>query len=137
MTTLTAANEALAQRFIDTWTPTGHAYTLENEDFKAPNDAPWARFSSRISASSQETLGKEGARKFERSGSCFVQIFVREKTGTKVSKQLAQTVVDGFEGARIAGTTVRFNDAIPRETGPDGKWYQTVVEINFVFDETR
>lgn len=137
MTTLTEANEALAQRFIDTWTPTGHAYTLENEDFTAPDNAPWARFSSRINASTQETLGQATNRKFERSGSCFVQIYVREKTGTKVSKQLAQTVVDGFEGARIVGTTVRFTDAIPRETGPDGKWYQTVVEINFVFDETK
>jgi len=136
MTTLVEANEAMAQRFADTWQPTGWEFALENEAFE-PGDDPWARFTSRIAASTQETLGQVGCRKFERSGSLFVQIFEVADKGTNRSKQLAQTVVDGFEGQRITGTTIRFNDVIPRETGPDGKWYQTTVEINFVFDETK
>lgn len=137
MTQLAAANEAMMQLFVDVWTPSGIAYTLDNETYDPPDNAAWARFSIRTNASTQDTLGAVGNRKYERSGSCFVQIFVLSNTGTEQSRELAQRIIDGFEGARIAGTTIRFNDVIPSEVGPDGKWFQTNVEINFVFDETR
>jgi hypothetical protein len=138
MTNIVEANEKIAQLFVDTWTTTGHEYTLENEKFDPPDDAPWARFTSRISASSQDTLGVEGSRKFERSGSVLIQIFVPTNSGSKVSKELAGVLLQAFEGQRITGTTIHFLDVIPRETGPDGnKWYQTIVEVNFNFYETK
>ena len=127
----------MAQLFADTWTPTGFSFTLDNDEFTAPDDAPWARFAIRHNAGTQDTLGRTGNRKFLRLGSAFVQIFTRSNTGTRQSKQLAQTIVNGFEGARIAGTTIRFNDVIVRESGVDGKWYLTVVEATFEYDETR
>lgn len=137
MTTLQAANEAMAQRFVDVWTPTGHPFTLENEKFDPPVSGPWARFTSRIRGATQETLGRANNRRFQRTGSVFIQIYVENDDGTNTSKTLAQTVMDGFEGIRITGTTVRFLDVIPREVGQDGKWHQTNVEVNFQFDETK
>lgn len=137
MTTLDQANEAMAQRFVDVWTPTGHPFTLENEEFSVPQTGPWARFTGRLTASTQRTLGRAGNRRFQRLGSLFVQIFDLIDVGTNRSKQLAQTVLEGFEGVSLTGTTIRFYDVIPREIGPDGRWYQTNVEINFEFDETR
>lgn len=137
MTTLSQANEAVFQRFIDVWTPTGHPLTLENEEFSVPDSGPWARMTSRITASTQETLGRPTNRRFERSGSLFVQIFDDVDAGTARSKTLAQTVLEGFEGVRLSNNSIRFYDVIPREIGPDGRWYQTNVEINFEFDETR
>ena len=137
MTTLQAANEAMAQLFVDTWTPTTHPFTLENEDFSAPASGPWARFTSRITARTQETLGRVGDRRYQTLGSAFVQIFDDVNVGTRRAKELAQLIVEGFEGVRISGTTVRFYDVVPREIGPDGRWFQTNVEISFEFDETR
>lgn len=137
MTTIPEAEEALAQRFVDTWTPTGHEFTLENEKFSRPESEPWARFSVRINAATQDTLGGVGNRKFERSGSVFVQVFTPLDEGTNRSSQLVQTVVNGFEGTRIVGTTIRFNDVIPRKTGIDDKWFGQIVEATFDFDETK
>lgn len=137
MTTLQAANEAMAQLFVDTWTPTGYPFTLENESFNVPDAGPWARLTSRVTARTQETLGRAGNRRFQTLGSLFVQIFDDVDRGTRRSKQLAQTVIEGFEGVSLTGTTVRFYDVIPREIGPEGRWFQTNVEINFEFDETR
>ena len=139
MTTLLEAEHALAQRFVDTWTPTGAAFVLENEDDDSVPafGSPWARFVIRYDGGTQDTLGQAGGRKFERTGRCLVQIFVPVDEGTTRSVTLRQTVVNGFEGARITGTTIYFTDVIPRSIGAEGQWHQSEVEINFTYFETK
>lgn len=137
MTTLAEANEAIAQRFLDTWAPTGYQSTLDNEKFDPPDNEPWARLAIRHLGSTQDTLGKQGNRKFERTGIAFVQVYVKADEGTKQSKELTQVVMDGFEGESITGTNVTFLDVIPRETGVDRGWFQTVVEANFRYFELK
>ncbi len=137
MTTLLEAERALAQRFADAWTPTGFPFALENEDPDVLTSQPWARFVIRVDASTQDTLGSVGNRKFERSGRCLIQIFVPTDTGVTQSVTLRQTVLEAFEGSRIVGTTIYFTDVIPRSIGIDGNWHQSEIEVNFTFFEIR
>lgn len=137
MTDYATANEAFAQRFSDVWTPTGHPFALGNEKFEAPDDGPWARMVVRHSAAPQSTLGTVGNRQFERLGSLLIQVFTPLRVGTRLSSELVQTIVNGFEGARIAGTSVCFNDIIPREVGPSDKWYQVTIEATFRYTDIR
>ena len=136
MTTLTAAREAIYQAFVDGWGATS-VFTFDNENFDPPDDASWVRLSVRHNASTQETLGRTGNRRFARLGSALVQIFTRDNIGARTADTLATTAREIFEGVSLAGTTIRFLDVIVRETGPDGKWYQVVVEATFEYDETR
>ena len=137
MTTLSEAKEAIYLAFETAWTPTGVAFTFDNEEFDPPESVAWARLSVRHTASSQETLGKVGNRKFARLGSVFVQVFTPIDQGTAQADSLATTARETFEGVSLVGTTVRFQDVVVRETGPEGKWYQTLVEANFEYDEIR
>lgn len=136
MTTMAQAREAIYQRFVNEWGST-LVYTFDNEDFNPPDNASWARVAVRHLASTQETLGASGNRKFARRGSVFVQIFTLQDTGTANVDTLATKVREMFEGRDIAGTNIRFYDVIVQETGPSGKWYQTTVEAQFEYDETR
>ena len=136
MTTRAEAREAMYQAFATGWGVTS-VFTFDNEILDPPDGAPWARFSVKHNAATQETLGKPGNRRFARFGSVFVQIFTLENTGIDTDDNLATIAQNIFEGSRLIGTTVRFLDVNAREVGLDGKWYQTVVEATFEYDETK
>lgn len=137
MTTITQAREAIYAAFVNASAINAAQLTFDNEVFDPPDNKPWIRLSVRHNSMSQETLGRVGDRKFQRLGTTFTQIFVRTDNGTDEADELAISAKNVFEGVRLAGTTVRFLDVLVREVGPDGKWYQVVVEANFEYDETR
>ena len=140
MTTLVEAREAMITHMESVWLPTTLQLFLENEAHTPPspvNGTSWALFSIRTSQSRQETLGPVGARHYERRGTAYCQIFVPQDTGTTEAADLAQAVLYGFEGARLAGTTIRFLNVTPREVGQTGRWFQHLVEIEFAYTETR
>lgn len=137
MTDYPEANEAITQLFFDTWNPTGFPFTLGNEKFDPPEDSPWTRMVVRHNAATQSTLGRAPARKFDRFGSVLIQLFTPQREGTRRSAELVQTVVNGFEGARISGTTICFFDVIPREVGASDRWYQVTIEAEFRWTEVR
>ena len=137
MTDFPAANEAFYQFFADVWTPTGFPFAFENEKFDETPNQPWARAVVRHNAASQDTLGRRLNRRFERLGAMFIQIFVPLKEGTARSKQLVQVISNGFEGERITGTTICFNDVIPREVPPTADWYQVTIEAQFRYSEIK
>ena len=137
MTDYATANEAFAQRFSDVWTPTGFPFALGNEKFVPPDSTPWARMVVRHAAATQSTLGPDGSRQFDRIGSLIIQIFTPSPGNTRQSSELIQTIVNGFEGERIVGTSICFNDIIPREIGPDDKWYQVNIEAEFIYTDIR
>lgn len=137
MTTMNQAREAIYKRFYDAWGLTT-PFTFDNEDYvPTANTANWVRLSVRHNASTQETLGATGNRRFLRSGSVFIQVFVQQDTGTSRNDQLVTQARAIYEGVSITGTTVRFRDVIVTETGPDGKWYQSLIEAQFDYDETK
>ena len=136
MTDIVVAEEAIYQAFQDGWGATS-AFTFDNEKFDPPEDDKWVRVAIRGNDSNQETLGKEGNRRFERSGILFIQCFTPENQGIKDANTLAKTAREIFEGKRISGTTIYFLSGTSRKIGPDGKWYQLNVEIPFRYDETR
>lgn len=137
MTTMDEAKEAMYLAFVTAWNTTGFGYELDNEGFSPTAGVPWARCVVRHRGSGQETLGKAGNRRFARTGSVLTQIQTPTDEGTSRADSLATTVREAFEGVSLVGTTVRFGDVTVRETGPSGGWYQTVVEANFEYDETR
>lgn len=136
MTTQTEAREAIYQAFIDGW-GAASLYTFDNEDYTPPSDLPWVRLSVRHTNSAQETLGAVGNRNYLRSGNIIVQIFGPQDTGVFETDTLVETVRAIFEGVTLPGTTVRCYDCIVNETGPSGKWYQTIVRATFDYEETR
>ena len=136
MTTLNEAREAIYGLFVTGWADRT-AYTFDNERFDPPNDAPWVRLTVRHTGSTQETLGPPGSRKFARTGSCFVQVFVPIDQGVAEADGLATVAREVFEGVSIAGTRLRFLDVVMRESGPEKKWFGVVIEAGFEYDETR
>lgn len=143
-TTVAEANKALVDRFHAVWTAIidpatsgPYPYVLENEAFDPPDGGTYARFAIRHQTSRQDTLGAVGGRKFDRRGAAFAQIFTPQNGGMTLARTLSQTVLEGFEGARLTGTTLRFLDVIPREVGPTGPWWNNTVEIGFAYTETR
>lgn len=135
MTTLNEAREAVCSKFIDEWADET-AVTLDNETFDAPTTEPWVRLSVRNITSGQETLGPVGHRNFERKAILFIQIFTQTDIGLKQSDELAQAARAIFEGITLNGN-IAFYDSVTREVGPDGLWYQVVVECNFTYNETK
>ena len=137
MTTLNQAREAIYAAFVAKWDvgPVS-GYTFDNEKYDPPEGEPWVRLSVRHSDARQETLGSVGNRRFARRGTAFVQVFVPQDTGTQKADDLTRQAMSIFEGVSLAGTTVRFLNVIPRETGVDGSWFGTLVRAEFEYDET-
>jgi hypothetical protein len=138
MTTLNQARERIYQQFV---TDGGlvHQVTLtfDNDDFDPPEGTPWARLSVRHRASTQESLGGVGLRKFERIGAVIVQCFVPLDKGTQAADTLATAARNVFEGKTFTPEAIHFFDVVVREIGPDDAWYQVNVEAFFIYHETK
>ncbi len=134
--TLNEAREAIYETFNTAWAAQTDL-TFDSEKFTPPEDASWVRLSVRHNASTQETLGAVGNRKFLRSASCFIQIFTAIDEGVATADGLVETARAVFEGTSISGTTIRFNDVIVREEGRDKSWFQFVIEATFLYNELK
>lgn len=136
---LPVAREAIAEQFAIGWAvlhPT-MPYCFDNEEFTPPDGGSWVRVSVQMQAASQDSLGPVGSRKFLRSGTAFVQVFVDKDSGLKPSDDLAQDVVTILEGIDLGGSELRLYTASVRDIGNDGRWHQTNVSVAFDYQETR
>lgn len=134
MTTINEAKEAIYSQFNTNFTGTTNI-TFDNEEFETSGLTEWVRLTVRNTNRLQETLGKSGNRRFQGSGSILVQVYTEANAGVQQSDTLAQEVISVLEAQSLSG--VDTFAAVPRETGPDGKWYQTVVEIEFDYFEIK
>ncbi len=136
VTTISAAREAIYQRFVDN-VPTGIGanYTFANEKYTAPTDTVWARVTVNHEAGEQDTLGGTGDRKFLRRGRVLIQIFDIVDNGIGNLDTLSDAVRDIFEGTSFS--SLCFYSVDVRETGPDGEWYQFVVDAPFDYQEQK
>lgn len=136
MTTSNEAKEAIYARFTAQFTGVAaDRIAFDNEDIKSPKDEPWVRLVVRHLGRDQNTLGRAGNRRFRASALVLIQVYTVAGTGTKQSDELAKEAADIFEGVSFSG--LDFRSATARETGPDGKWYQQVVEAPFDYDEIK
>lgn len=136
--TLDEAKILILDHFTTAWGATS-AITFENEDFKPDDEGgtKWIRVSVREMDSNQRTLGATGNRKFERLGSVFIQVFVKEgEGGTQQADVLAQTARGILEGTSSVTDVCFFVGRIITQE-PDGYWHRVVVEVNFSYDETK
>lgn len=136
MTTLNEARGRIYQDFATAWGATS-ALTFDNEDFSPPAGLPWVRLAVRHESAQQESLGEPGARKFERLGRVFVQVFTPLDTGAATADNLASAARAVFEGKTLTPENIRFHAVTVREIGPDGAWYQVNVEAQFSYTETK
>jgi len=136
MTTLTEAKEAVYLRFTSNFTGVAlDRIFFDNEEGEIPDTGDWVRLVVRSTARTQNTLGGVGNRRFRSTASVFVQVYTQANTGVKQSDILTKEAADIFEGVSFSG--LDFQSAVIRETGPTGKWYQSVVEAEFEYDEIK
>ncbi len=136
MTTLNDAREAVYLRFTSTFTGvTADRVALDNEDFQEPRDGNWVRLVVRSVDREQDTLGRPGNRKFRPLATVFVQVYVPVDSGLQASDTLAKEAADVFEGVSFSG--LDFEAAVVRETGPTDRWFQSVMEAPFRYEEIR
>lgn len=138
MTTLADARNAVYKRFIDYWDAGGSpisAYSLDNEQFDAPSDAPWVRLVVRNISGAQETLGRKTNRRYNRQAMIMATVAVPQNTGTDQVDDLSQQLRAIFEGEKFDGIYV--NNALVTEGGNVGEWYQMNLDIFFFYEEIK
>ena len=138
MTTSNEALEAIDARFVSLYTGVPEArWVLQNEDedFTANTTDPWLRISVLNETRAQETLGKKGNRKYRSGDRLVVQVYTATNVGVQTGDNLAQEVLDLFEGESFSG--LDFNNGLKRRAGADGKWYQHVAEVEFDYEQIK
>lgn len=138
MTTPNQASVAIVDRFLANFAGVPNArVVLQNEDesFSDNSEDPWIRLSILDQVRNQETLGKITNRKYRGGGQVFVQVYTKVNIGVQIGDTLAKEALDLFEGVSFSG--VDCNNGLARRSGPSGKWYQHIVEVEFDYEEIK
>lgn len=145
MTTLNQAREAVYQCFAANWLVPGPdgpvertPYTFDNEAF-APPAGPWVRLTIRHLTRRQISMGRKGNRRWETRALLIIEYYEPPSGGTADADGHLDAAKDIFEGSAIAGTTCKFEAAIPRERGviEQGAWWAANSQIEFTYEEIR
>ncbi len=141
------ARDAILDKFKAAWdanTPALNGGTIPdveypNLDITPPltdGNAPWARITVKHRSGEQASLGESGGRRFTRYGIVTVQVFVPAgKRGLVTGDRLGKVALDAFEGEESGD--VWYRNAVQREIGVDGAWYQTNVTAEFEYDVVK
>ena len=138
MTTFDEAELAAYQLWYDNVPSLLDEWRFGYEAKKEPEEGQlWARISFQNTDGGQYSLGAVGERKFRRQAVIAVQIFTPRGEGPSRANQVAQAVVELFEGA--AHSALDFHDAVVRPTPPseEEKFSQLLVTIDCDFFQTR
>ena len=141
--TIAEVRKAIYQRFISEWgNLTPYCFdneVMDNTSADAPPNFAWVRLSVRHLNAGQRTLGQGGNRKFGRDCAVFLQIFIPPDTGVAQSDVYLQAGQALFEGRTLPGTSVMFQDVIPREMGiqKDGRSWGSTITAHFTYDEIK
>lgn len=135
MTTIDQARSAVYKRFVAQWAARTLVH-LEGEKFTEPDvEIPWVRVSVRNLVGGQETLGPTGARVYKRTALAQIQVFTNPTGGIKTAGTHAQAARAIFEGTSFDQLDCK-NGSV-REVGPDGKFNQTNVDVEFDYYEIK
>lgn len=135
MTTPNQARETIYSTF-ETGIGTTIGYIFDNEKFDTDGSLEWVRFTVRHVGGGQDTLGEEGNRKYLRRGLVAVQIYNEVDKGLERADQIAKLIRDLFEGKTLTGG-IAFTNSDFREVGDDPPWYQSLLTIDFQYEEIR
>ena len=94
---------------------------------------PWVSVGIVNQSSSLISMGPPGQRLYECAGRLIGLIYTPINDGLTLSDTLYKVILDAFRA--YTGTTVRFRDMSASESGRDGAWNVTRVQINFEYDE--
>lgn len=139
MTTYAEARDEMFKVFTGKWAtltftayPTG-PYPVVWDDVGAvpPANAPWARLTLRHGSVSQ-SLGPIGGRRFEQTGTLFIQLFAPLGDGLKTVYAIAHAIAEAYRNAQ---TCVMFRRVRIQEIGARGEFEQINVLTDFVYDE--
>lgn len=98
---------------------------------------PWARVVVAHATGGQRTLaGEAGTRRFGRVGILTAQIFAPVGGGTDLAYNLAQLVVDAYEGQSTPGGAW-FRNTRVNEVGVSDGWFQLNVLVDFDYDQVK
>lgn len=113
-------------------------YTFDNEKFDTPA-GPWVRLSVRHLDRRQVSLGGPGNRKFECEALVIIDYMEPPGHGVRATDGYLKTAADLFDARRIAGTTIRFGAAIPRERGliENETWWAANAQVPFWYEEVK
>lgn len=136
MTTVNEAREAIYNMFINTFIGvTADRIAFDNEEFNAPSSGSWVRLVTRTGTRKQDTLGEQGNRRFRTGAKVFVQVYTDSNTGVQTGDSISRQAADVFDG--MSFNSLDFGASVTRELGPDGKWYQHLVEVDFDYDDIK
>lgn len=127
---------AIYDKFVTAWGVTT-PIAADSQHFNPPSNDEFVRLAVRHTVSNQESLGGVGTRKYDRQGFVIVQIFTPLNVGVKTALTLADQAREIFEGTRITGIDMRFNDCQIQELGPLDGWYQVNVQTEFAYSEVK
>lgn len=142
--TITDAEKAFVQRFLDEWTGTATTparLALENESFTPPASGAWVRLSSRVLDREQITLGDATvARRFRTTLQGNIQIFGDLDEGKSATTILADEAIGIYESVRFGGDSGKEIDCIQADKTPippDGAWFGQLVRVRMDFEEAK
>jgi len=135
-TSINSIRRVFYDEFAAGWSGETAPFTRENEKFDPPAADPWVRISVRNKLSNQETLGMSGNRKFLRRGAFYAQVFIPTSAGLFESDRLTALVRNIYEGRRITAQ-LWITDVVIQEIGPQGEHFQSLVEVNFTYEDIK
>lgn len=138
------AVEAISEAFATGWTAAQPTipFALDNEAM--PSADSFATLSIRHGVSQQITQGPPGQRRWKRSLTVYVRLFVPADQGRAGVSALVGTVRTLLEGVDLAGTSnpngepVTMMATADREMGPvDSRWFAVACVTSGYYYETR
>lgn len=141
ISTFSDARDAIYLQFETVWnaqTPPVPPILYDDLNFETPDgDVAWVFLMVRHTASSQETLGETGSRRFRRRGIVIVQVRTPTGLGLSTNDIFSKIALDAFEGIETAPDEVIFRNVRLQEVGNDGAWFLSNVMADFEYDEVK
>ena len=135
--TFDEARDIILGVFKAAWDPTGFPAVWTDLPGSAPtSETVWARATIRHATGAQASLaGENGARRWARTGTVYIQVFAPVGDGSKAGYEAAQIVVNAFQASRHEN--VWFRDVRMNEVGTSGAFEQLNVLATFSYDDVR
>lgn len=132
--TPTEARNEIMKRYLDNFTGQ-FPIALDNKKLKKPDDEKWVRLNIQFNDGNQDSLGKEGNRKYIKRGLIFVQVFTPANKGTNDNDDLCYSSLALLDGVRI--NDLWMHSGKINTIGSDGEFYQQHVVVEFEFENIR
>ena len=116
----------------------GTSVEYENQPFNREGLSEWVRVSILDGTGFNATMGR--TKKIKQPGILVCEIFAVRGTGTKATRQTADTIADGFRNVQLSegSTTVDFiNPTMANGDDGDPNYYRQIVNCEFLAQDTK